>query len=93
MRAILGALLRKPQFMLLDEATSALDSTSERLVQQAMQEARVGKTTITVAHRLSTIQNSDKIFVLSNGQLVESGTYQELIAMDGNFAKLAARSL
>ena len=91
--AIARALLRKPQFLLLDEATSALDSTSERLVQQAMQEARVGKTTITVAHRLSTIQNSDKIFVLSAGKLVESGTYQELINMDGNFAKLAARSL
>ena len=91
--AIARALLRQPQFMLLDEATSALDSTSERLVQQAMKAARVGKTTITVAHRLSTIQDSDKIFVLSNGKLVESGTYQELVDLDGNFAKLAARSL
>ncbi|CAE7361167.1 ABCB1, partial [Symbiodinium sp. KB8] len=91
--AIARALLRRPQFMLLDEATSALDSTSERLVQLAMQEARVGKTTITVAHRLSTIQNSDKIFVMANGRVVESGTYTELINMDGNFAKLAARSL
>ncbi|CAE7445539.1 Abcb1 [Symbiodinium sp. CCMP2592] len=91
--AIARALLRRPQFMLLDEATSALDSTSERLVQLAMQEARVGKTTITVAHRLSTIQNSDKIFVMANGRVVESGTYSELINMDGSFAKLAARSL
>ena len=91
--AIARALLRQPQFMLLDEATSALDSTSERLVQQAMQEARVGKTTITVAHRLSTIQNSDKIFVMASGRVVESGTYQELIQLDGSFAKLAARSL
>ncbi|CAE7173775.1 ABCB1 [Symbiodinium microadriaticum] len=91
--AIARALLRRSQFLLLDEATSALDSTSERLVQQAMQEARVGKTTITVAHRLSTIQNSDKIFVMANGRIVESGTYHELINMDGSFAKLAARSL
>ncbi|CAE6964952.1 ABCB1 [Symbiodinium sp. CCMP2592] len=91
--AIARALLRRPQFLLLDEATSALDSTSERLVQQAMQEARVGKTTITVAHRLSTIQNSDKIFVMANGRILESGTYHELINMDGSFAKLAARSL
>ena len=72
---------------------NALDSASERVVQLAMQEARVGKTTITVAHRLSTIQNSDKIFVMASGRVVESGTYQELIHLDGSFAKLAARSL
>ncbi|OLP86924.1 Multidrug resistance protein 1 [Symbiodinium microadriaticum] len=91
--AIARALLREPQFMLLDEAMSALDSVSEKLVQQAMQETRMGKTTITVAHRLSTIQNSDKIFVLSDGRLVESGTYDELISLRGNFATLAAGSL
>ena len=90
--AIARALLRQPPIMLLDEATSALDSVSERMVQQAMQQARVGKTTITVAHRLSTIQSSDKILVLSNGRLVESGTYDELISLRGNFA-LLARSL
>ena len=76
--------------MLLDEATSALDSVFEQLVQQAMQEARVGKTTITVAHRLSTIRNSDKIFVLSGGRLVESGTYDELLSLDGHFVKMVA---
>jgi len=91
--AIARALLRRPQLMLLDEATSALDSTSERLVQQAMQAAREGKTTITVAHRLSTIRNCDRIFVLSAGSVVEKGTYNELVALNGNFAKLAARSL
>lgn len=91
--AIARALLRKPQFMLLDEATSALDAVSESVVLQAMKTERVGKTTITVAHRLSTIQNADKIFVLCHGRLLESGTYQELINMDGSFAKLAARSL
>ena len=78
--------------MLLDEAMSALDSVSESIVQQAMQIARVGKITITVAHRLSTIVNSDTIYVLSNGRLVESGTYDELISLRGNFSMLA-RSL
>ena len=58
-----------------------------------MQEARQGKTTITVAHRLSTIQHSDKIFMLSDGHLVESGTYDELVSLRGNFAALAAGSL
>ncbi|CAE7460723.1 Abcb5 [Symbiodinium sp. CCMP2592] len=91
--AIARALLREPQFMLLDEAMSALDSVSEKVVQQAMQELRQGKTTITVAHRLSTIQHSDKIFVLSDGHLVESGTYDELVSLRGNFAALAAGSL
>ncbi|CAE7454336.1 ABCB1 [Symbiodinium necroappetens] len=91
--ALARALIRKPEVMLLDEATSALDSVSEQVVQRAMQEARLGRTTITVAHRLSTIRNSDNIFVISNGRLVESGTYDELIERDGNLAKLAAGSL
>ncbi|CAE7840271.1 ABCB1 [Symbiodinium sp. CCMP2592] len=91
--ALARALIRKPEVMLLDEATSALDSVSEQVVQRAMQEARLGRTTITVAHRLSTIRNSDKVFVISNGRLAESGTYDELIERDGNFAKLAAGSL
>ena len=91
--ALARALIRKPEVMLLDEATSALDSVSEQVVQRAMQEARLGRTTITVAHRLSTIRNSDKVFVISNGRLAESGTYDELIERDGKFAKLAAGSL
>ncbi|CAK9035219.1 unnamed protein product [Durusdinium trenchii] len=90
--ALARALLRRPQVLLLDEATSALDSSSERLVQEAMQDARVGKTTITVAHRLSTIRNADQIFVLNGGKLLEQGTYSELLALDGSFTKLA-RSL
>lgn len=90
--AIARALLRRPQILLLDEATSALDSHSERLVQDAMQDARVGKTTFTVAHRLSTIRSADMILVLNGGKLVERGTYSELIALEGAFSKLA-RSL
>jgi len=90
--AIARALLRRPPILLLDEATSALDSNSERQVQEAMQDARVGKTTITVAHRLSTIRSADQIMVLNGGRLVEQGTYSELMAMDGSFTKLA-RSL
>eukprot|EP00435_Cladocopium_sp_Y103_P025743 s1834_g6.t1 len=91
--AIARALLRRPQILLLDEATSALDSHSERLVQDAMQDerlgqsrwgrerwdARVGKTTLTVAHRLSTIRSADMILVLNGGKLVERGTYSELL--------------
>ncbi|CAJ1399824.1 unnamed protein product [Effrenium voratum] len=91
--AIARALLRKPQILLLDEATSDLDSTSEALVQEALQRASKGVTTVTVAHRLSTIRDSDQIFVLLDGQVIEQGTYQELVALGGNFAKLAARSL
>eukprot|EP00930_Biecheleria_cincta_P069480 TRINITY_DN57216_c0_g1_i1.p1 TRINITY_DN57216_c0_g1~~TRINITY_DN57216_c0_g1_i1.p1 ORF type:complete len:1354 (+),score=213.13 TRINITY_DN57216_c0_g1_i1:66-4064(+) len=91
--AIARAVLRQPQILLLDEATSALDSTSEALVQDALQKARLGKTMITIAHRLSTIQGSDQIFVLAGGQLVEAGTYRELVAQGGVFANLARRSV
>lgn len=89
--AIARALLRQPKMLLLDEATSALDSKSEVLVQQSIQQIQA--TTITVAHRLSTIRDSDKIFVLAEGRLVEQGTYAQLMAMQGSFAQLAARSL
>jgi len=89
--AIARALLRQPKILLLDEATSALDSKSEVLVQQSIQQIQA--TTITVAHRLSTIRDSDKIFVLAEGRLVEQGTYAQLMAMQGSFAQLAARSL
>ena len=89
--AIARALLRKPRILLLDEATSALDSQSELVVQQSFQQMKA--TTITVAHRLSTIRDSDKIFVLAEGRLIEEGTYAQLIALGGSFAQLAARSL
>lgn len=72
--------------LLLDEATSALDVHSESRVQEALEAARVGRTTLIVAHRLSTVKSADKIVVLQEGRVVESGTFSELVDIDGHFA-------
>lgn len=85
--AIARTLLRNPKVLLLDEATSALDSESEHLVQEALDKAAEGRTTIAVAHRLSTIQKADKIFVLQAGQLVESGSHAELLQRKGIYSR------
>ena len=77
--------------MLLDEATSALDAESEYLVQQALDRLMKGRTTIVVAHRLSTIQNSDVIYVMKNGNIVESGHHNELIALNDVYGALVAK--
>jgi ABC-type multidrug transport system fused ATPase/permease subunit len=89
--AIARAILRNPSILLLDEATSSLDTASEKHVQQAIDELMAGRTGLVVAHRLSTIRNADKILVLQNGKLAESGTHNTLMAKpDGVYQKLAS---
>jgi ATP-binding cassette subfamily B (MDR/TAP) protein 1 len=88
--AIARALLRNPRILLLDESTSALDSESEKIVQQALDTAAKGRTTIAVAHNLRTVQKADMIYVLENGAVVESGRHDELMALNGVYTELVS---
>ncbi|WP_067247528.1 ABC transporter ATP-binding protein [Microbacterium resistens] len=91
--AIARVLLKDPPVLLLDEATSALDTVSERVVQEALDEAAKGRTTLTIAHRLSTVMGADEIHVIEAGRIVESGTHAELLAAGGLYADLAAQQV
>ncbi|XP_049809970.1 ATP-dependent translocase ABCB1-like [Schistocerca nitens] len=86
--AIARALLRNPSVLILDEATSALDSDSEKIVQEALNKAKEGRTCVTIAHRLSTVQDADAICVISNGKVAEMGSHADLLAKRGIYYKL-----
>ena len=88
--AIARAILKDPKILILDEATSALDSESESLVQEALEKLMKGRTSLVIAHRLATVRNADKIFVLEKGQIVESGNHEELSQLEnGTYKKLS----
>ena len=91
--AIARALLVDPHILILDEATSALDSEAEALVQGALEHLMEGRTTLVIAHRLSTVRAADRIVVLVQGRIVEEGTHDELVAAGGVYAQLSARQL
>ena len=89
--AIARALLRDPKILVLDEATSALDAESEHLVQEALDRLMQGRTTLVIAHRLSTVKEADRVVVLDNGGIVQSGTHDDLVQVEGLYRRLVER--
>ena len=86
--AIARSFLKNSQVLIFDEATSSLDSVSEKYIQKALDELKDGKTTIVIAHRLSTVENANKIIVMDSGRIVESGTHKELLEQNNYYYKL-----
>ena len=91
--SIARAILKDPRILILDEATSSVDTVTESQIQEALDRLVKGRTTFAIAHRLSTLKNADRIFVLSKGKLIEMGTHDELIARNGHFAELVKRQM
>jgi ABC-type multidrug transport system fused ATPase/permease subunit len=89
--AIARALLKDPPILILDEATSALDTESEALIQKALKTLLSGRTALVIAHRLSTVRDADRIVVIEDGAITESGNHSELLAKGGYYASLVAR--
>jgi ATP-binding cassette subfamily B protein len=86
--SFIRAYVYNPAILILDEATSSIDTESEQLIQRATDKITEGRTSIIIAHRLSTIQHADKILVMEKGQIVEMGTHEELIRLNGHYKKL-----